>query len=330
MAENSPDADPPAEPDRTTWRLRLVDNARARADAVQQRLRRYENRPVVGVVLGIWHRDRESQGSLIASAIAFRLFLFFIPFALFLVGLASLVSHFITGNDVTSAGALSGGVATQIRAAFDQPGNTRWIALGLGLWGMITAGRSLSRVLWAASTIAWREPVRRKASLKIVGALAGLISAIGLVTLLESRIRREFGLGAAGFSFLGAFALYLVAWLIVETMLPRATQDPAASLPGAIIVSLTIVGLHAISELYLPDKLSRASQLYGALGTTVVTLGWFFFIGRAISIGMIVDAEIYERFGGISEFFFSLPVIRLVRKSKRIRAFFRLEDQPSS
>ena len=97
-------------------------------------------------------------------------------------------------------------------------------------------------------------------------------------------------------------------------------------MPGAITVAATIVALHAVSTLYLPSKLSRASELYGAIGTTVVTLGWFFFLGRAIGLGMVIDAEVYERFGGISEFFFSVPVIRFARRSKHIRAFFGLDE----
>ena len=56
---------------------------------------------------------------------------------------------------------------------------------------------------------------------------------------------------------------------------PPGTEDPGALLPGCVLVALTITVMHAVSELYLPDGLDHASQLYGAFGTTVVTLGWF-------------------------------------------------------
>ena len=94
----------------------------------------------------------------------------------------------------------------------------------------------------------------------------------------------------------------------MSMLLPRATQDPGALLPGAVLVAATLVGMQAISQLYLPNQLGQASQLYGAIGTTVVTLGWFFFVGRAMVLGMSLDAVIYERFGSISQFVFSLPV----------------------
>ena len=58
------------------------------------------------------------------------------------------------------------------------------------------------------------------------------------------------------------------------------------------------------------------AQLYGIFGTIVVTLGWFFILGRAIIIAMELNAAIYDRFGGISQVMFSLPVLRtLARRS---------------
>ena len=58
--------------------------------------------------------------------------------------------------------------------------------------------------------------------------------------------------------------------------------------------------MQGLSELYLPDKLSRASQLYGAIGTTVVTLGWFFFLGRSIALSTEINAVMFERLGSVS------------------------------
>ena len=110
-------------------------------------------------------------------------------------------------------------------------------------------------------------------------------------------------------------------------LLPRATKDPGALLPGCLLVALTITVMHAVSELYLPDRLDHASQLYGAFGTTVVTLGWFFILGRAIIIAMELNPAIYDRYGSISQAAFSLPVFRgLARRSPRLRRFFDLTD----
>jgi len=86
--------------------------------------------------------------------------------------------------------------------------------------------------------------------------------------------------------------------------------------------------MQAVSQLYLPGKMSHASALYGAIGTTIVTLGWFFIFGRAIVIAMVMNAVIYERFGSISSAVLSLPGVRILpRKSAWIRKFFDVDTE---
>src|SRR5262249_10826059 len=151
----------------------------------------------------------------------------------------------------------------------------------------------------------------------------------GVIAILIARIRESFGLGLASVSFLPALLIYTLAWLGVSVFLPRVTGDPGALLPGCLLAAFTMTVMHAVSELYLPGRLDRASQLSGAFGATVVTLGWFFILGRVVIISMELNAEIYDRYGSVSQVAFSLPVLRiLARRSPRIRRFFDLTDAP--
>ena len=261
------------------------------------------------------------------SAIAFRLFLFFVPLLLLVVGIAGFASDFVTASDVSRTTGIYGSLGAEISEAFHQPGFTRWFAVLIGLFGVLTAGRSLSRVLRAASAAAWRLPLSgSRASLRAAGVVAGLICGMALIAIVVNRVREDLGLGVAGLAFVPALAIYGLAWLGVSMMLPRVTDDPGALLPGSLLVALTLAFMQAISEFYLPDKLSRASRLYGAIGTTIVTLGWFFILGRGIVLAMELNAAIYERYGSISQVVFSLPFLRVVaRKSARVRRFFGLQ-----
>ncbi len=272
-------------------------------------------------------RDKESAGGVTGSAIAFRLFLFFVPLLLFVIGVFGLISGFVSAHDVETTIGAGGGLSKQIRAAFAEPGAARWVATGLGLVGMLTAGRSLSKVLISSSAIAWRVPTPKKTPMRTIGTVAGLVCVMGLMSILVNRLREDYGLGVAGPSLLLALVVYLVAWIGLTNFLPHATPDPGARLPGSVLVALTIVAMQGVSELYLPDKISRASQLYGAIGTTVVTLGWFFFLGRSIALSTEINAVVFEHFGSITTRVFSLPGLRVLpRRSARLRAFFDLEE----
>jgi len=305
---------------------RLAEATQTRLSPVRRWLARYEHLPVVGVVAGIYRRDRESAGAVLGSAIAFRLFRFFVPLLLLVVGIAGFASDFVSARTVSGTAGIYGRLGAEISQAFQQPGFTRWFAVLFGLFGVLTAGRSLTRVLRAASAAAWRLPLSgSRASLRAAGMVAGLICGIALIAILVNRVREDLGLGLAGLTFVPALVIYGLAWLGVSMMLPRATDDPGALLPGSLLVALTITVMHAVSELYLPDRLDRASQLYGAIGTTIVTLGWFFILGRGVVLAMELNAAIYERYGSISQVVFSLPFFRvLARKSARVRRFFGL------
>jgi uncharacterized BrkB/YihY/UPF0761 family membrane protein len=331
-------ANPGAEPDNTGDNsASLAGFAEATREHVtrgQRWLAKYQSVPGMDVVLGIFRRDRQAAGPVMSSALAFRLFLFFLPMLLLTIGVAGFASEVVDARSVDRAAGLSGGLAKQVSTAFHQSGLTRWVAVLLGLWGVLVAGRSLSRVLYAASAAAWGLPLGGRARLRAVGAVAGLVCTIGVIAIVIGRIKESFGIGSASASYLPALLIYTIAWLGVLMFLPRATEDPGALLPGCLLVALTLTVMHAVSELFLPDRLDHASRLYGTFGITVVTLGWFFILGRAIIVAMELNAAIYDRYGRISQAAFSLPALRiLARRSSWVRRFFDLteaSDQSSS
>ena len=309
----------------------LVQWSRERVSAGQSRvsdlLAEHHDRPVLDFAFRFYQRDREAAATIVGSALAYRLFLFFVPLALFVVGLLGFIQRWIRAADINETTGLTGTLAEQIETAMAQPNTTRWVATIVGLVGMGWAGRSLSKVMVTASCLAWRMEVTTKASVRVIASVVGLVAGITVVAGVMNRVRNEFGVGVAGVSFMAVFVIYGLAWLVMSMLLPRGTTDPGALLPGAVLVGAVVTVMQAISQLYIPDKVQRASELYGAIGLSLVFLGWFFFLGRAMVSGMTLNAVIYERFGSISHFVFGLPVVRVLpRKSAWIRRFFDLEQ----
>ena len=67
-----------------------------------------------------------------------------------------------------------------------------------------------------------------------------------------------------------------------------------------------------MSQLFLPGQIERASELYGGLAATVATLGWFFFMGRAMAFSFVLDATVHDHVGGTAKAVLSLPVLRAI------------------
>jgi membrane protein len=283
-----------------------VDAGRSRAEEIFER---YRENPLVDIALSIYQRDKDAAGTVVSSAVAFRLFLFFVPMLLFVVGMVGLFSDLVTPAVVDEA-RITGNVAQQIDGALDQKGSGRWIAALAGLTGMATTGRTLAKALSQASCLAWQLPVSAKASIRTIGVVVGLIVGVGLTSMLTNRLNDQFGVGVAGLSYTALGAVYTVVFWLLYLFLPRSPSDRSALLPGALLVGATIASLQALSQLYLPSRFERASELYGTIGVTVVILGWFFIMGRVIVLAMTINACVFERFGSITEFIFSLPVLR--------------------
>jgi len=230
-------------PDPTTGIAGLVAWTKQHADEGQTWastfLEEHKDRFVIDVGERLYRRDKESAGTIVGSAIAFRLFLFFVPLMLFVVGLAGFLARWITTQDVADATSVSGGLAKQINTALSQSSRARWVSVFLGLIGVAITGRSLSKVLVTTSCLTWRLPITNKASIKVIGGIVGVVAGIGVISMVVNRIRDQLGLGVAGISFLGAMVFYAIAWVAVSLMLPSATSDPGAQLPGAAIVAIT-------------------------------------------------------------------------------------------
>lgn len=307
-------------------------------DAVQRRLRARVNSAdalltetrqrvlAVDVGLGVVERDRDAAGTLLGSALALRLFLFFVPLVLLTTGLAGFLGAYAGVSSVPEDAGISGSLAEELDQAFNQGTVTPWVAMFLGLSGVAVTGRSLSRALALSSALSWNLGGRHRTSVRLVGLVVGIVVGLALVLLIVGRIEEEVGLAIASLSFIAVAPVYALLWGLLFLALPRATPDPGAVVPGALTVAVIVSAMHAISQLLLPRQIDNAVSLYGAIGIAVATLGWFFFLGRALAFAFALNAVMYEQIGSISEFLFGLPGVRVLpRRFPALARFFDLE-----
>ena len=304
----------------TTWGRALAERGTERFETLREHV------TIVDVGARVYERDKEAAGTLLGSALAVRLFLFFMPFVLLVIGLAGVLGSPADGAATARNAGLSGTLKDYVDDAFSSSGRTPWLALVIGLTGVATTGWSLTRAMVLSSALSWRMGGRQRIPIRAIGMVVGLIVSASLSAAIVNRINQATGAAVASVSLVGLAAIYTVFWLLLFQALPRTTTDPGASLPGAVLVGVVLAGLQMITQFYLPQQVSSSSQLYGQLGVLIAFLGWFFFIGRSVAFACALNAVVYEQVGSVSTLFFALPVIRLIpRRVPAVSRYFALD-----
>lgn len=302
--------DQPREEDATS---RAISRGRAIATRAESWFDEARGRvTIIDVGARVYERDKEAGGTLLGSALSLRLFLFFVPLVLLVVGLAGVVGEPADGSEAVEAAGLSGTMASYVDDAFSQSGSTPWIAMLAGLTGVATTGRALTRALVLSSALSWRLGGKQRTPIRVIGFVVGLIVGLTLAAAIMNRIRQATGAAVTSLSMVGLCAVFFGIWLLISQALPRQTTDPGASLPGAAVIALVMAGLQAVTQFYLPHQITSSSQLYGQIGVLLAFLGWFFLLGRTIAFSFALNAVIYEQIGSVSVFLFGLPVIRRI------------------
>ena len=261
------------------------------------------------------------------SAIALRLFLFLVPVMLVVVGVIGAVLGTDAVTGLVHVAGIGGTIAAQLNTAARSAHRTYWVLLGFGIVLTPWAGRGLIQVLTACAAGAWRINRRdARTSLRSVGAVIALLTLMLIMTFTLDEVRAATGIVASTAGLITTAIVLGTGWFAVTWSLPRGTVDPGALLPGAALVGTGLAALQWFMQFYLPDRISRSSDVMGSLGLSIAILGCMFLAGRLLASSLVLDAVVFERFGSISGIVFGLPGLRrLPARFPRLHRFFALD-----
>jgi uncharacterized BrkB/YihY/UPF0761 family membrane protein len=248
-------------------------------------------------------RDAQSGGGVLAAAVAFRLFMFLVPYAFVMVTGFGLASTAVGQNpaDAARSAGISGLFATAVSSSTTPSLANRLVALVVGGFALALTARSLVRVLWIVHRLIWRVEPRGKptpwAPLILVGfvtvlfGMADLFAWVGSQSLLLRLV-----------AFLLTIVVSGAAWFLASWLFPRDQCALWALLPGAILVGLGVGVLQLLTITYVVHVVTRKSALYGAIGIALALLLWTYFAGRLITAAIAANASLWRhRTGGEGE-----------------------------
>jgi uncharacterized BrkB/YihY/UPF0761 family membrane protein len=269
----------------------------ALADRLAAVRTRSETLPGAPLVREVLQNERELGGGLIAGGVAFRIFLWLVPFGLVVAAVLSFWRDLDPDGLETAArrfgvGAAAAQAASEALQASDRNAFLV-LAFGLVLLAWFTLGAVRALVL--AHALAWQlEPPRIRRPLRAIAIFNGLfllaiLSSVGL-TWLEAAIGRTALLGTAVALAVGtAIALYAM-WL-----LPHRATDIRELLLGALLVTVGYQLVQIAVIFYFAPRLGRSEETYGAFGTAATMLVWLYVLSRLVTVAAFLNATLWDR-----------------------------------
>jgi uncharacterized BrkB/YihY/UPF0761 family membrane protein len=246
-------------------------------------------------------RDSHLGGGMLAGALSYRLFVFVLPLAFFIVsGLGLLASVLGIEPHVISNSVGLAGVVTKQVASTSRGASSWWVALS-SFFVLLYATRVLLRAVAIVHSLAWE---RSAASVKVSSHSFGVFGAalIGQLALVAGvgAVNHQTAIG--GIVALVVFVLALAGlWLIVSLEVPHANARWTDLIPGSLFYAIGFTGVLLFNILILGNLIQSKTSTYGALGTAATLLLAFFFVGRVIVGAAVLNATLYERRSGSHE-----------------------------
>jgi uncharacterized BrkB/YihY/UPF0761 family membrane protein len=276
-----------------------VTRAQARAQDLYQRLQAArETNNLVDTGFHFHERDLGAGGGVLAGALAFRLFIFAVPYAFVVITIfgsaADLQNE--SGQDAARTAGLTGLIGKAIADAQRQSDGTKILSILLGVFALFWAARAVVKTLRAVSALAWRVPLTKlKKPTTAAGLLIAIVLGASVVSTLIGKMRAERPLIGIVLG-LSAIVVWAGAWLIVSWLLPHAKGVTWQDLvPGALLFGLVVWVMHLLTVYYFSRKVSSASETYGAIGSAIGILLALYLFGRAMSAAATLNATLWER-----------------------------------
>ena len=253
-------------------------------------------------------RNRGVAASVLAGGVAYRLFLWLLPFGLIVGGVLGL-GDAESLEEAVASGGLPGAVVDAIGDIARAADSNSWWLLLTGVPLLLWEGYTGARALQLIHSLVWDEPppsirplqsslvfsgghvrVRRRSVADLVATrLDGACRQLGVLVLMVGPL--------AGL------------WLAVSLRLPHGSADWTALLPGAILVAIGFQVTHGLVVYLLGPKLETSTSLYGALGVVATVLFFMWVIGRIVVTAPILNSALHDELSGRHQGDKSEPVL---------------------
>ena len=249
-----------------------------------------ERHVAVAVPLRAVERNKRVAATVLAGGLAYKLFLWLLPFGL-VVGGALGLSNADSTEEAVEGGGLPGAVSNAIGDAARSADSESWWLFAVGVPLLLWAGFAGAKAVQLVHSLVWDEPPPRPKPLLASLAFTGAVLAFGVAIALTWWVREDWpGLLAPVITVVPLAAL----WLFISLHLPHRDADWRALVPGALLVAVGFQVLHELIGHFLVPKLEKSTSLYGSLGATTTLLFFIYMVGILIVFAPVLNSSLHH------------------------------------
>jgi uncharacterized BrkB/YihY/UPF0761 family membrane protein len=280
--------------------------ARGRTWTTEERTRvedalasRREHSTLIGAGFDIAELDVHVGGGILAGAVAFRLFLFMVPFVYILftaVGLASTAANQDPATLAKTLG-ITGVLASAVVNSQDISVLSQFLLVLGASVALLWTANGLVKTLYVVHWLIWGVPRLKPSGFRAIGTTIGLAVVLTVLAVATNVLRTDIGRLVSVLVALIVMAVAFAAWWWVSWRLPHAPVRAQQLIPGAVLVALGIEVLHLITTYWIGHLVARKSNTYGAIGIALAVLLWVYVLGRIIVASAGINAALWRRSG---------------------------------
>jgi uncharacterized BrkB/YihY/UPF0761 family membrane protein len=277
---------------RTAERAAAI-RSRAERFAERAEAERSRHRSVDAAYMAAGH-DIEIGGGIMAGALAYRIFIWLLPFALVVIGgigVASDVQDESTQSAASSLG-LSGVVSNSVAHA--ARGSSRWYALLIGIPILLWATRSLLKALIVVHRLVWRDE-RRPAQKATLGGTVFLLAVLAGYFAFDQLMSSVGSWSAAPVEMAVRLAGFFAWWLLISAWLPHGDAPLRALVPGAAIAAVGFELIELLARYLVSPRVASSESAYGVLGVAAALLFALYVVSRLIVLSAVVNATTWAQ-----------------------------------
>ena len=241
--------------------------------------------------------DARVGGGILAGALAFRIFLFMVPFVYVVFTLLGAISRALgqAPAELAKDFGITGILASTVVKVEQQSAWTQAaLVLGAVVTLYITAG-GLLKALYVVHWLIWRVHRVMPAGPAPKLALISFTLAVSALGVAVNNLRKSSGVAGAALAVVTIAAASFAFWWWASWKLPHARVPARALVPGALLMAIGADVLHVVTTYWIGDLAARKSNTYGAVGIALAVLLWVYILGRIVVGSAGLNAALWYR-----------------------------------